>query len=391
MKHITLVITGSVATNKALVLLKALKKEFIVDVICTKSALHFLVDKTFPYYSEMFEQQLYAPGDLITHTNLALKTELIIVYPATMSFISKANLAIADSLALSVFLASNAKKILFPAMNHNMYHNPSFQKNLMELSNLENITIVPPDSGMLACKMIGDGRVKNPDVALTIIKDIFQKNINLSNKKILINYGRTRSYIDPIRYITNNSSGKMGQALVAAFLKTKANVTLVAGDCDFEIKAQSNLTIIKANTNQKMLLAMDENFDHADIVICAASLNDYQINEYIPKKIVKTHNEKLSLSFSTNIDVLAYLGNKKKQQLLIGFAAQDDNNKNCGLQKMKKKNCDGICINNIEVMSKNETIIDFYFKDNNYRLVGSKDKVANEIVAIISKNIIKNE
>lgn len=335
----------------------------------------------------MFEQKFYSKEDLIVHTDLALKTNLIVVYPATMSFISKANLAIADSLALSVFLASNSEKILFPAMNHNMYHNQSFQKNLLELSNLENVTIIAPDSGILACKMIGDGRVKSPETALAIIKDFFKKNIDLSNKKILINAGRTRTYIDPIRYITSNSSGKMGQALVNVFLKTNAKVTLVVGDCDFEFKSQNNLTIIKANTNQKMLLAMNENFNDADIVLCTAALNDYQISEYIPKKIVKAENESLSLSLITNIDVLAYLGKEKKQQILIGFAAQDNDDKKFGIEKMKNKNCDGICINNINVMTSDETEITFYFKDNSYHLVGSKVEVAKQIVDIISKNI----
>ncbi|BET39145.1 flavoprotein [Spiroplasma ixodetis] len=133
MKHITLIITGSIEANKALILLKQLKKEFLVDIICTKSSLHFLEDKTFSYYSEMFEQESCVKGDLITHTNLAIKTNLIVVYPATMSFISKANLAIADSLSLSVFFASKAEKILFPTMNHNMYHNQSFQKKFIRI------------------------------------------------------------------------------------------------------------------------------------------------------------------------------------------------------------------------------------------------------------------
>lgn len=387
MTHITLIITGSIAANKALVLLKQLKKEFLVDVICTKSALHFLEDKKFSYYSEMFEQELYLKSDLIIHTSLALKTDLIVVYPATMSFISKANLAIADNLALSIFLASNSKKILFPAMNHNMYHNPSFQKNLLALSNIENITIIPPDVGMLACNVIGDGRLKNPETAFIIIKDFLKEEIDLSGKKVLINYGRTRNYIDPIRYITTNSSGKMGKALVDALLKANAKVILVAADCDFEIKTQTNLTIIRANTNEKMLVAMNEYFAAVDIVICAAALNDYQISEYIPKKIVKTKNKNLSLSLVANIDVLAILGKQKKQQLLIGFAAQDDNDKMLGIQKMKAKNCDGICINNIKVMSNSETEIDFYFKNKNYNLVGLKVEVAKQIVAIISKNI----
>lgn len=235
--------------------------------------------------------------------------------------------------------------------------------------------------------MIGDGRVKNPNVALTIIKDVFKKNIDLFNKKILINAGRTRTYLDKIRYITNNSSGKMGKALVDAFLKTNAKVTLVVGDCDFEIKSQNNLTIIKANTNQEMLLAMSKNFNDADITLCTAALNDYQVSEYIPKKIVKAENQNLSLSLVANVDVLAHLGKKKKQQILIGFAAQNNNDSKLGIEKMKSKNCDGICINNINVMTSDETEITFYFKDNNYNLVGSKVEVANQIVDIISKNI----
>lgn len=389
MKHITLIITGSIAANKSLILLKQLRKEFLVDVICTRSALNFLEDKNFFYYSEMFEREIYVKGDLITHTNLAVKTNLIIVYPATMSFISKANLAIADSLALSVFLASDTEKILFPAMNHNMYHNQSFQKNLLELSNIKNITIIPPDSGMLACNMIGDGRIKSPDIALAIIKEFFKKNIDLSNKKILINIGRTRSYIDQIRYITNNSSGKMGKELVDAFLKTNAKVILVAGDFDFEIKLKKNLTIIKSNTNEKMFLSMTENFGNADIVICVAALNDYKIKNYISKKINKKENENLFLSLIPNIDVLEQLGKKKKHQILIGFANQNHkSNFNLGLKKMKDKNCDGICINNIDVMGSDKTEIDFYFINNHYHLFGLKTEVAKEIVDIICKNII---
>lgn len=387
MKHITLIITGSIAASKALVLLEKLKKEFLVDVICTKSALHFLEDKTFAYHSEMFEQKLYVKSDLIVHTNLALKTDLIVVYPATMSFISKANLAIADSLALSTFLASTAKKILFPAMNHNMYHNPGFQKNLAALASADNITIIPPDTGMLACKMFGDGRVKSPEMALTMIQDFFEKDANLFNKNILINYGRTRTYIDPIRYITNNSSGKMGAALVNAFLNAKAKVTLVAGDCDFAVTPQNNLTVIKANTNEKMLLAMNENFATADIVICVAALNDYQVDQYSVKKIVKDKSKSLSLTLVANVDVLAALGKKKQHQILIGFATQNDDEKRFGIEKMKKKNCDGMCINSFKVIGDNNTAIDFYFNNKNFQLVGTKIEVAKQIVTIISKNL----
>ena len=387
MKHITLIITGSIAAPKALILLKQLQTTFLVDVICTKSALFFLENKDFVYQCKMFEQTLYDKNDVIKHTNLALKTDLIVVYPATMSFISKANCAIADSLALSIFLASTAPKIIFPAMNHNMYHHEQLQKHLIALTNQQNITIIPPDTGILACKMVGDGRLPTPTAAIKIINNNFKKSSSLSNKVVLINYGRTRTYLDPISYITNNSSGKMGHALARACLQTNAQVICVVGDSDILLQPHSQLTIIKANTNQTMLKAMTDNFSKADIIFCVAALNDYQVNNYTSTKISKTKQQNLTLLLAPNIDVLAQLGKNKQHQILIGFAAQDENHLSLGIAKMKNKNCDGICINSINVMGQDQTQINFYFQNQSYDLQGTKVQIAKSIVEIISKNI----
>ncbi|WP_375317818.1 bifunctional phosphopantothenoylcysteine decarboxylase/phosphopantothenate--cysteine ligase CoaBC [Spiroplasma endosymbiont of Virgichneumon dumeticola] len=385
MKHITLIITGSIAAPKAVQLLHKLQANFLVDVICTKSSLLFLPKIDFPYHSEMFEKTLYEKADIINHTNLALKTDLIVVYPATMSFISKATLAIADSLALAIFLASPVPKIIFPAMNHYMYHNQGFQNNYQSLSLMKDITVINPDAGMLACKITGDGRLKEPTEAFEIINNHFKIPLDLTNKTILINYGRTRTYLDPIRYLTNNSSGKMGNALVVAYLKTNANVIAIVGDLDVKIESHPNLTVINANTNEQMLQAMIKHFHVAHIILCAAALNDYQSATYIANKINKTKNENITLSLVPNIDVLKHLGSIKTTQTLIGFVAQDSNDITLGLTKMKTKKCDGMVINNIKVMGNDETEVNFVFKNQNHKLQGSKIDVARAIVNIIGQ------
>lgn len=186
MKHITLIITGSIAASKAVQLLHKLQANFVVNVICTKSSLLFLPKIDFNYHREMFEKTFYEKENIINHTNLALKTDLIVVYPATMSFISKATLAIADSLALTTFLASPAPKIIFPAMNHYMFHNQGFQNNYQSLSLMQDITIINPDTGMLACKITGDGRLKEPETAFDIIDNHFKNSLDLTSKTILI-------------------------------------------------------------------------------------------------------------------------------------------------------------------------------------------------------------
>lgn len=200
-----------------------------------------------------------------------------------------------------------------------------------------------------------------------------------------INYGRTRSYLDPIRYLTNNSSGKIGHALVSAYLKTNAKVIAIVGDLDVKIVNHSNLKVINANTNEKMLQAMTKHFHDAHIVLCDAALNDFQSAQKISNKISKTKNKNLTLSLVANIDVLKHLGAMKTNQTLIGFAAQNEHDMTLGLTKMKKKNCDGMVINHIKVMGNDETEVNFIFKNQNHRLQGSKFDVATNIVTIINQ------
>lgn len=391
MKKVILIITGSIAAPKALDLYKLLKTQYDVTVIATPSAHKFVkFPEEIKIYDQFLEQEFYQKDNKIAHTNLALNNDLIIVYPATMTFISKAALAIVDNLALATFLASDTSKIVFPAMNHNMYHNQGLQNNLQILAKDYKVKVVDTDKGMLACKVIGDGRVKEPDVAFQIIKEYQAISNEMTNKTVLINFGASRTYLDSFRYLTTNSSGKMGQALVSAFLAKNAKVIAVVADITIPLICDKNLTIINANTNETMLENMKQYFKQADVVISVAALNDYQFENVTKGKISKTTNPNLQVNLVTNIDVLATLGKEKTKQLLIGFSAQDNDDDTIGTTKMKNKNCDGMIINDIETMQKDETKVKFYFKDNNYQFHGSKILVAQEIVQVIANNLNNN-
>lgn len=390
MKKVILIITGSIAAPKALALFNLLKQTYQVTVIKTPSASKFV---KFPadikVYDNFLEQDFYQRDDNINHIEFATDHDLIVVYPATMNFISKAALAICDNLALATFLASKAKKLIFPAMNHNMYHNSAMKRNLELLAQDANVKISEVDYGLLATRILGDGRVKEPAVAMAMIEEYLKANNELTDKTILINYGATRAYVDDIRYLTNASSGQMGQALVNAFLAKNAKVIAVVGDISVPMVEHANLTIIKANTNQTILNEMNKYFANSDIVFSVAALNDYQMAEQIKGKIKKTENANLQLNLVPSIDVLATLGQIKTKQLLFGFSTQEQQDATIAQAKMAQKNCDGIIMNQLSVINQPETEAEFYFKNKSYHFKGSKIEVAKKIVQVISSNLVK--
>lgn len=390
MKKVVLIITGSIAAPKALDLYNLLKQKYEVTVLVTPSTRKFVkFPDNFKVHDDFLDQEFYQRDDKINHIEFAYSHDLIVVYPATMTFISKAALAVCDNLPLATFFASRAKKIIFPAMNNNMYHNPAMQRNLELLAQDTSVRVTKPDYGLLATRISGDGRLKEPDAAFQMIQEYEKESTELANKTVLINYGATRAYFDDIRYLTNNSSGKMGQALAQAFLNRGAKVIAVVGDVSIPLIQDSNLTIIRANTNQTVLTEMNKYFTQADIVVCVAALNDYQVEAQWKGKISKSENKFLKVNLIANLDVLASLGTQKTKQLLIGFSAQDTNDAAIAKEKMVKKNCDGIIMNNISVMNREDTEVEFYFKSNSYQFKGSKIEVANEIVKIISSSLVK--
>lgn len=384
MKHVILIVTGSIAAPKATELYKFLAQKYQVTVIMTPSASKFVrFSKNITIHQSFLDKNFYEKDNKIEHTNFALNHDLIVVYPTTMNFISKAALAIPDNLALATFLASEKPKIIFPAMNNNMYLNHSFQNNLNILQQDNNILLQEPEYGMLACQVKGIGRVKEPESAFKIIEKNFEKKQGLKHKIVLINYGATRTYLDDIRYITNNSSGKMGQAFIAACLEQQAKVIAIVGDISVPLIKNQHLTIVKANTNEAMLQAMETYYSNADIVFSIAALNDYVMAQKFVGKINKTQNRHLTLHLIPNIDILQTLGKNKKHQLLIGFSAQDNEEEKIAKKKMKEKNCDGIILNHIKTMGQDQSKITFYFNNLAYNLFGSKKQIAQDIINII--------
>lgn len=383
MNKVLLIITGSIAAPKALELYDLLIKKYEVNVIASPASFKFVkFPKNLTVYHEFLEADFYDKNQLIKHTNLANKHDLIVVYPATMNFLSKAAIAIPDNLALATFLASSEQKIIFPAMNHNMYLNPGLQNNLKILSSDINNDIIDPNVGILACQVVGTGRLKEPEEAFEIINHkILQKKFN--DKVVLINYGATRTYIDDIRYITNNSSGKMGLSLIKACLKAGAQVIAVEGDISVsDIINHKNLKVIKAVNNYDVLQIMEQYYSQADIVFNCAALNDYQVINKFSNKISKIDNEELTIKLEKNIDILQKLGQIKTHQLLIGFSAEDGIG-NKWKQKMKTKNCDGMVVNDYRVMNQNDSEVNFHFNNKKYVFSGSKQLISEKIVKVL--------
>lgn len=390
MKKIILIITGSIAAPKALDLYNLLSKKYEVTILVTPSAKKFVkFPKGLKIHDDLLAQDFYQKGDHINHIDFAYQTDLIVVYPATLTFISKAALGICDNLPLATFFASTAKKIIFPAMNNNMYHNLALQRNLTLLAQDTNIQVTEPDRGLLATRITGDGRLKEPAVAMQMVEACEQASSELSDKTVLINYGATRAYLDDLRYLTNDSSGKMGQAVVQACLTKGAKVVAVVGDVSVPLISHPNLTIIRANTNETMLQAMQQHFKQVDIAICVAALSDYQVAERWQGKIKKTENQTLQVKLVGNVDVLASLGKEKTKQLLIGFSAQDSTDATIAKTKMVQKNCDGMIMNHLSVMNQDQTAVEFYFKNESYQFKGSKIEVAKEIVQVVAKQLTK--
>lgn len=390
MKKIILIITGSIAAPKALDLYNLLSKKYQVTVLVTPSARKFV---KFPpdlaFHDDFLDQDFYERSDHINHIDFAYQTELIVVYPATLTFISKAALGICDNLPLATFFASTAKKIIFPAMNHNMYHNAALQRNLVLLAQDASVEVTEPDRGLLATRITGDGRLKEPEVAMQMIAAYEQASSELRNKTILINYGATRAYLDDLRYLTNDSSGKMGQAIVQACLAKGAKVIAVVGDVSVPLINHPNLMILRANTNETMLATMQQHFKEADVAICVAAVSDYQAAERQQGKIKKTEHGTLQVTLVGNVDVLATLGKEKTKQLLIGFSAQDSTDAAIAKAKMVQKNCDGMIMNHLSVMNQDETAVKFYFKNESYQFKGSKIEVAKEIMQVVVEQLAK--
>jgi phosphopantothenoylcysteine decarboxylase / phosphopantothenate---cysteine ligase len=346
-KTVVVGVCGGVAAYKALDVISSLRKKNInVNVIMTKSALEFVTPLSFQSLSQnMVVTDMFSEPKAweIQHISLAKKADLILIVPATANVIGKIANGIADDMLSTTIMATTAPVVFAPAMNTNMYKNPIVQENISKLKRL-GYSFISPASGRLACGDVGEGKLADTnlisDMALSMLYDIK----DMKNKKVLITAGPTIAPIDPVRYISNRSTGKMGYALAEEARDRGAAVTLISGPTS--ITPPFGVDIISVKTNREMYDKVLEYFPVQDIVVKSAAVADYKPEQYSPTKIKKKENN-LTLALTKDNDILKTLGEIKKHQLLVGFAAESDNLIENAKDKLIKKNLDFIVANDI--------------------------------------------
>ncbi len=345
-KNIVVGVTGGIAAYKACELVRGLvKKEATVQVVMTKNATEFITPLTMQTLSG--KKVAINTFDLdweseIGHIALADSADLIVVAPATASFIGKVANGIADSLLATVILATKAPIILCPAMNVNMYENPAVQDNLAKLSE-RGFILMEPGEGELACGWEGKGRLPDIDIILGEIEKTLTPN-DMSSEKVLITAGATREFIDPVRYISNPSSGKMGYALAKEASNRGAEVVLISGKTS--LCPIPGVRTINVENSDDMYKSVMEHLDWSTIVIKAAAVGDYTPEKAENGKIKKGDKDRV-LKLKRTRDILEQIGKKKNGRIVVGFAAETDDLINNAKDKLKRKNADMIVANNI--------------------------------------------
>ncbi|MBM7868922.1 phosphopantothenoylcysteine decarboxylase/phosphopantothenate--cysteine ligase [Clostridium pascui] len=346
-KTVVIGVTGGVAVYKALDVISRLRKKNIdVHVIMTESAGEFVNPLSFQSLSQnmvvtnMFDEPKHWE---IQHISLAKKADLMLIVPATANIIGKVANGIADDMLSTTIMATHAPVVFAPAMNTNMYLNPIVQNNIQKLKDY-GYKFIEPESGRLACGDVGAGKLADTELIADKVISMLYPIKDMSGKKVLVTAGPTWSLIDPVRFITNRSSGKMGYAIAEEARDRGAEVTLVSGPTS--LKAPFGINTINITTNEEMLNEVLEHFNSQDIVIKAAAVADYKPVEYSQNKIKKASNE-LVLNFAKDTDILKKLGEIKQNQVLVGFAAESNDLISNAESKLKKKNLDYIVANDI--------------------------------------------
>lgn len=347
-KTIVLAVSGSIAAYKTANLARMLKKlECNVQVLMTRNAVNFINPITFESLTgnkclvDTFDRNFQYS---VEHVALAKQADLVLIAPASANVIGKIANGIADDMLTTTVMACPCPKLVSPAMNHHMYHNPIVQDNLKKLSRF-GYGIIPPDTGMLANGDQGDGRMPEEKVLLEYIlrETAFEKD--LAGKKVLVTAGATREALDPVRFITNHSSGKMGAALARAAMLRGAEVTLAAAH--MEVEPPLFVRVLPVVSAEDMFAAVTEEAKEADYIIKAAAVADYTPVVTADRKLKKSDLD-LKLELKRTKDILQYLGDhKKKGQILCGFAMETEDLLKNSRKKLEAKHCDLICANSL--------------------------------------------
>ena len=343
-KHILLGITGGIAAYKICTLIRDFKKVGAeVKVIATPNALNFVTKLTLQnlsqneVYIEEFDIKNWKPE----HISLADWADIMLIAPATANTISKIAQGIADNLLTSVACAFSKKMIIVPAMNVNMWNNDAVQNNLKILQK-RGIEILEPESGFLACGYMGKGRLCSLDKIYNAVEEALNYSQMLKGQKVVITAGGTIEEIDPVRYISNYSSGKMGLALAKSAQSMGAEVVFITTK-DFDVPFKKVLV----KSAQDMQNAINEEFDTANYIIMAAAVADYRVKEFSEQKIKKENNDSITLELVKNPDILADLCKNKTSQTIVGFCAESENLMENAKTKIEKKGCDYLVANDI--------------------------------------------
>lgn len=348
-KTVLLCITGGIAAYKSADLVSKLKKEDVnVEIIMTEAATKFVTPLTFQTMSQnRVHIDMFGLEDEVNveHISLAQKADVILIAPATANTIAKIANGIGDNLLTTTVLASQAKIIFAPAMNSTMYLNVSTVENMKVLKARGHI-FLKPGQGRLACGDVGPGKMSEPIEIIDALEEYFTPK-DFIGKKVLITAGPTIEPIDPVRYITNHSSGKMGYSLAKEFRNRGAEVVLITGPSSLD--PPLNVETIRVDTTLEMLEAVKRNFDSCHILIKSAAPSDYRVKEYKNEKIKKSSDkdEILTIEFVKNPDIAKYFGGIKKDKIIIGFAAETNNLIEYAKKKLIEKNFDFIIANDI--------------------------------------------
>jgi len=394
-KNIVIAVCGSIAAYKISHLTRLLVKEKAnVQIIMTKEAAEFITPLTLstlsnnPVLIDYFDPKT---GEWNNHVHIGLQADLILVAPATANTIGKLANGICDSLLTAVYLSAKCPVFIAPAMDLDMWKHPSTQNNIRLLQSYGN-RIIHPGNGELASGLIGEGRLAEPEEILDFITQSFSPQLPLSGRNALVTAGPTYEAIDPVRFIGNHSSGKMGYALAKQLVALGAKVTLISGPTALD--APQNVDRIQVTSAHEMLEAVVQHFSQSDIIVMSAAVADYTPIEVASQKIKKKEDQ-FSIALKKTTDILASIGTKKtEKQLLIGFALETNNEVEHAKDKLMRKNLDFIVLNSMQdkgagfaTDTNKVTVIDRFQHIQEFTLK-SKEDVAKDICQLIVQHPI---
>lgn len=389
-KKILIGVSGGIAAYKIPFLIRLLKKSGAeVKVLATESALHFVTSETLatlsgnPVLSEFFK----GGGEWNNHVELGLWADLMLVAPATANTMAKMARGESENLLLASYLSCRGPVYFAPAMDMDMYKHEAVQENMDKLQSYGN-RMIPAEHGELASGLIGEGRMAEPESIMEVLEAHFRHAQSFAGKNVLVNAGPTHEKLDPVRFISNYSTGKMGFAIARAFRNAGANVTLVSGPV--ALPDLEGVHMERVSGAEEMFRACTQHFADSDITVLSAAVSDFRPKQQAAGKIKKTSEEIMHLELVKNPDILASLGqNKKKDQVLVGFALETDNEMENALNKLDSKKADVIVLNSL-----NDEKAGFGHDTNKITLLSknseplalpllSKDRVATEILSYL--------